>query len=109
MGKLAELGILWIGESEEYVADKSLYRTREEFLQAVIDHIRQLVDDFSEEECGWCVVPSFSDYIHRVGTVWMVHRINSEWHDCPFWELSYEPGRGHREVWHIDFSRRYHG
>lgn len=104
MGKLAEEGIIWISESEIYIADKSLYKTANEFLDAVIAHIKPQVDNYSEEECGWYVVPSFEEYLPRVCTSWMVHRINSEWHDSPFWELIEESGRGHREVWLIDFE-----
>jgi len=105
MNKLAERGILWIDESEIYVADKSLFKTAEEFLGAVIAHIKSLVDSCSEEECGWCVVPSLEEFLPRVCSSWMIHRINSEWHDSPFWELIEEPGRGHREVWYINFGR----
>jgi hypothetical protein len=106
MTKLVELDILWIDESEIYVADKSLYETADKFLQAVISHIQQLIDDFSYEECGWFIAPEFDKYLPRVCTQWMVHRINSRWHDSPFWELTDEPGKGHREVWYIDFSNR---
>lgn len=106
MSKLTELGIIWIEESEQYVADKTLYKTADEFLGAVIAHIKPLVDNFSEEECGWCVVPEFGKFLPRVCTQWMVHRINSEWHDSPFWELIEEPGNGHRPVWFVDFAER---
>lgn len=104
MSKLATEGIIWISESEIYVADKSLYETATEFLEAVLEHIKVLVDNYSENECGWCVVPSFEGYLPKVTKAWMVHRINSEWHDAPFWELIEEAGWGHREVWCIDFE-----
>lgn len=104
MGTLKEAGIIWIDESETYVADKTLFETAEAFLGAVISHIKHLVDNYSEEECGWYVVPSLEKFLPRVCTSWMVHRINSEWHDSPFWELIEESGRGHRPIWLIDFE-----
>ena len=106
MTTLRAIGILWIDESEIYVADKSLYKTAEEFLGAVISHIKHLVDSYSEEECGWFVVPSLEKFLPKVCISWMVHRINSEWHGSPFWELIEESGRGHREVWYINFENR---
>lgn len=104
MSKLAEVGIIWLDESEVYVAAKELFATAEDFLKSVLSHIKNLVDSYSEEECGWFEVPEFEKYINLVGTSWMVHRINSEWHDAPFWENIEEPGRGHKPVWYIDFG-----
>lgn len=104
MPKLAEAGLIWISDSEIYVADKSLYSTPVDFLRAVLAHIKKLIDDYSETECGWCRMPEFNKYLIRVTISYMIHRINSEWHDSPFWELIEEPGRGHREVWLIDFG-----
>lgn len=104
MSKIATEGIIWLNDSEIYVAAKSLYDSADEFLKVVISHIRELVDSYSEEECGWCIVPEFGKYINRVTTSWMVHRINSEWHDAPSWENIKEPGRGHVPVWYIDFE-----
>lgn len=99
--KLAKLGIIWIQDSQIYVADKSLYKTGAEFLEAVIAHIQESVRFGNEEECGWFIVPSFAEYQHKVGKSWMTHRINTEF----LWELKGEPGRGHREVWYIDFEK----
>lgn len=101
MSKLAERGIIWIGDSEIYVADKSLYANASDFLKAVIEHIKGLTMD---DECGWCVIPEFDKTLPHVTTNYMVHRVNSDWHDAPFWELADESGRGHREVWCIDFE-----
>ena len=104
MNKLAEQEIIWLSDSEVYVADKKLFATANDFLEAVLAHIKQLKNDFSEQECGWFEVPSFGEYIGRVTTSWMVHRINSEWHDAPFWENVEESGRGHIPVWYVDFE-----
>ena len=104
MGKLAQEGIIWIGESEIYVADKSLFTSAEEFLKAVLAHIQDMIDRRGEAECGWRALPTFDDYLPLVHTSWMVHRIASDWHKAPFWELIEETGRGHREVWCVDFG-----
>ena len=104
MGKLAEKGIIWIGDSSVYVADLRLFASADDFLGAVLTHIKKLVDSFSEEECGWCEIPRFDKYINRVTKSWMVHRVNCEWYDAPFWENVDEPGRGHVGVWFIDFK-----
>ena len=103
MSKLAEIGIMWLADSEIYVADKKLFSTSRDFLGSVLSRIKELVEISSEEELGWWIVPEFEKYINRVKTSWMVHRINSEWHDSPFWEHIEEPGRGHVLVWYIDF------
>ena len=86
MSKLAAEGIIWLDDSEAYVAAKELFATAKEFLTGVISHIKELVENYSEEECGWCKVPEFEKYINRVKTSWMVHRINGDWHCVPFWE-----------------------
>lgn len=104
MGKLAEAGIIYIDDSAIYVADKSLYQSATEFLRAVIGHVQSLIDSGSEAEAGWFDTPTFEEELLKVCTQWMVHRVNSEWHEAPFWELCEEPGRGHRPVWYIDFE-----
>jgi len=104
MSRLSEEGVVWLDDSSIYVAAKELFATAEEFLTDVLSHIKELVEDYSEEECGWCKVPEFGEYINRVTTSWMVYRVNSEWHYAPFWEHVEEPGRGHKPVWYIDFA-----
>lgn len=104
MGTLKEAGIIWIDDSETYVADKTLFETAEAFFKAVMAHIKRLLDSYSEEECGWCKMPDYDKYLPGVTMSYMVHRVNSEWHDSPFWELIEESGRGHRPVWLIDFE-----
>ncbi len=108
MSKLAKEGIIWIQDSEIYCADKTLYKDAGEFLRAVIAHIQKHVDDvgMQEWECGWFETPKYEAYISRVGSQWMVHRINSDYHEPPFWELADSSGRGHRIVWLIDFMDR---
>jgi len=104
MSKLAEEGIMWLDDSEAYVADMRLFATAEDFLRAILEHIHQLIDDFSEQECGWYKAPRLKEYITKVRKSWMVHRVNSEWHGAPFWENVDEPGCGHVLVWFIDFE-----
>ncbi len=104
MSKLAELGIIWITDSEIYVADKRLYPSASDFLRDVIAHIQELIDSHSEYECGWFEAPS-EECLNHVTRAWMVHRINCEWHENPVWELMEEPGRGHVPVWSIDFEQ----
>jgi hypothetical protein len=106
MAKLRDEGIIWIDDSEIYVAAKSLFVTGEEFLRAVIAHISGLVAAHSEDEAGWWIVPNYDEYKNKVTTSHMVHRINSDWHDNPFWELCDEPEHGATEVWFIDFGWR---
>ena len=101
MNKLAEKGIMWIDESSIYVADKVLYENAADFLNAVIKHIKNLVDTNSEDEAGWCEAPEFSKYARRVYKNWMRHIINNPDYE---WELCDVPGKGHREVWCIDFG-----
>jgi hypothetical protein len=107
MSKLAEIGILWLDDSQIYVADKKLFDSADNFLKAVFAHIKSLIDNYSENECGWCKMPNFNKYINRVTTSWVVHRINSDWHDKPFWENVEESGQGHVPVWYIDFEENY--
>jgi len=98
-------GICWLDDSSTYIARKSSFTTPEEFLQGVLAHIAMHVAAHSEQEAGWYDVPEFDSYIPFVETSWMVHRVNSEWHDAPFWENIEEPGRGHVPVWLIDFEK----
>jgi hypothetical protein len=98
-------GVIWLDDSSTYVGRKSLYRTPEEFLHSVLAHIEKLVEARSEQEAGWWKVPEYGSYISLVESSWMVHRVNSDWHDAPFWENIEEPGRGHVPVWLIDFDR----
>ncbi len=104
MSKLADLGILWIEDSEIYVASKELFPDHESFLHAVIAHIKALMDSCPEAECGWCELPSFEHYINQVTTSWMVHRVNYATRNSPFWELIEKPGKGHKLVWYVDFE-----
>jgi hypothetical protein len=98
-------GIIWLDDSSTYVGRKSIFPTPRLFLHTVLAHIEKLVATSSEQEAGWYKVPEFDSYIPLVETSWMVHRLNSNWHDAPFWENVEEPGRGHVEVWLIDFER----
>ena len=104
MSVLTGAGIIGLEDTAIYVAAKELFPTAEEFLIGVLSHIEELVTNYSQGECGWFVVPKFAKHINRVSISWMVHRINSEWHDAPFWEHIEEPGRGHKPVWYIDFE-----
>jgi len=106
MSKIGEQGIIWIEDSEIYVAAKELFASKEEFLKNVISHISELVNSYSEDECGWCTVPQYESYISKVTTSWMVHRVASSRYDAPFWELVEQPGPGHTVVWYIDFESK---
>ena len=121
--KLAKEGIIWLDDSSTYVADKSLYTSPEAFLQAVIDHIADLLKDPKrrEWEAGWYEVPEFGKYINQVSTSWMVHRVGrrNHWLTQPgtpsergrgnWWENLDEPERGCTPVWIIDFSEDIEG
>ena len=100
--KLAEKNIIWLDESQIYVADKELYDNPEKFLRTVFEHIQVMLNTpyGSEFECGWCRMPEWDKYLPRVNTGYMVHRINSEYD----WWFEYEPGTGRRKVWMIDFA-----
>lgn len=99
--KLKELGVLWIDESEIYVADIGLFSSAADFLKAVIAHIQVLIDGGVDYEAGWFDAPNFEENLPRVtNQCWMAHRLNHDYE----WEMQTEPGPGNRKVWVIDFE-----
>lgn len=98
-------GIIWFDDSSTYVGRKSMFSTPELFLHSVLAQIGKQMAAHSEQPPGWYKVPKFGSYIPFVETSWMVHRVNSDWHNAPFWENIEEPGRGHVAVWLIDFEK----
>ena len=99
--KLKDMGVVWIEDSMMYVADKSLFNTPSAFLHAVLEHIYGLD---RESECGWFKYPLYDEYINKVNTSFMAHRLGLA--DEPGWWMQDEAGRGNRPIWCIDFSRR---
>ena len=100
--KLKDYGIMWVQDSEVYVADKCLYNSAEEFLKSTLSHIHELIENHSEAECGWFIEPIYSEYLPRVTTAYMRHAFPLD--DEPEWWMEYEAGKGRRKVWCIDFS-----
>ncbi len=100
--KLAEIGILWIEDSEMYIADYSLYKTAAEFLRDVLNHIYNTASDNCE--CGWFENPKFEDYLPFVTTTFMAHRLGQGDESLKWW-MQEEKGRGNRKVWCIDFDQ----
>ena len=100
--KLKDMGVIWIEDSEMYVADKSLFNIPEAFLHAVLEHITSLGRD---DECGWFEYPKYDEYISKVTTSFMAHRLGFG-QDEPEWWIQDSAGRGNRPVWCIDFERR---
>ena len=100
--KLKDMGIVWIEDSEMYVADKSLYNSPEAFLHAVLKYTYDLEAD---DEHGWYEYPKYDEYISKVTTSFMAHRLGCD-PDEPEWWMQDSAGRGNRPVWCIDFERK---
>ena len=101
--KFREKGIVWIDDSSIYVADKSLFKDERKFLNAVLEHIKEVVKDphGDEIEAGWWSVPEFERYIGVVTTSYMRHNLEGI---TPQWVLEDECITGHFPVWYVDFG-----